>query len=105
MERQPSFWNIEDRLRQLSVRGDPLEKLSATVDFDLFRAEPQAALGSRDLSMGGSPPFDVVLKLRMLVLQALYSLSLDQIAYLVRHRLRTSPAITESVWLSCGATV
>lgn len=29
----------KQRLRQLSAQGGPLEKLSATVDFELFRAD------------------------------------------------------------------
>jgi hypothetical protein len=74
-------------LRQLSARGDPQEKLSATVDFELFRPELKAAVGPRDVTKGGRPPFDVVLKFRMLVLQALHGLSLDQTEYLVRDRL------------------
>ena len=37
--RQAGFWDFEHRLRQLSERGDPLEKLAATVDFEIFRAE------------------------------------------------------------------
>jgi hypothetical protein len=66
---QPDFWDLQDRLRELSAQGDPLEKLSTTVDFELFRAELTAALGTRDLRKGGRPSFDHVLKFRMLVLQ------------------------------------
>ncbi|MEQ8964871.1 MAG: IS5 family transposase [Azospirillaceae bacterium] len=84
---QPGFWDVEDRLRQLSAQGDPLEKLSATVDFELFRADLNAAVGPRDRGKGGRPAFDVVLKFRMLVLQALHGLSLEQTEYLVRDRL------------------
>jgi hypothetical protein len=29
--RQAGFWDVEHRLRQLSERGDPLEKLAAAV--------------------------------------------------------------------------
>ncbi len=79
--RQAGFWHFEDRLRKLSEHGDPLEKLAATVDFELFRLELAAALGPRDLSKGGRPGFDSVLKFRMLVLQALHGLSLDQTEY------------------------
>ncbi len=32
MQGQRGFWDIEDRLKELSAEGDPLEKLSATVD-------------------------------------------------------------------------
>ena len=38
MKGQAGFWDIEHRLAELSAEGDPLEKLSATVDFEIFRA-------------------------------------------------------------------
>lgn len=85
--RQAGFWDFEDRLRELSAQGDPLEKLAATVDFEMFRPGLGAALGPRDPSKGGRPGFDVVLKFRMLVLQAMHGLSLDQTEYLLRDRL------------------
>jgi IS5 family transposase len=85
--RQPGFWDVEERLRQLSAQGDPLEKLSATVDFEMFRPDLAAALGPRDEAKGGRPPFDPVLKFRMLVLQAMHGLSREQTEYLVRDRL------------------
>ena len=85
--RQAGFWDVEHRLRQLSERGDPLEKLAATVDFEIFRAELVAALGPRDRAKGGRPPFDPVLKFRMLVLQAMHGLSLAQTEFLVADRL------------------
>jgi hypothetical protein len=76
--RQPGFWDVEERLRQLSAQGDPLEKLSATVDVEMFRPDLAAALGPRDEAKGGRPPFDPVLKFRMLVLQAMHGLSREQ---------------------------
>jgi len=94
--RQPGFWDVEERLRQLSAQGDPLEKLAATVDFEIFRGALEAALGFRDRSKGGRPPFDAVLKstalrasppARMLVLQAMPGSSLAQTEYLVADRL------------------
>ncbi|GIX11521.1 MAG: hypothetical protein KatS3mg116_3231 [Elioraea sp.] len=84
---QGGFWDVQDRLRELSAQGDPLEKLAATVDFVLFRPELTAALGTRDLRKGGRPAFDPVLKFRMLILQALHGLSLAQTEYLVADRL------------------
>ncbi len=85
--RQAGFWDGEHRLRQLSERGDPLEKLAATVDFEIFRAELVAAQGPRDRSKGGRPPFDPVLKFRMLAPQAMHGLSLAQTEFLVADRL------------------
>lgn len=45
------------------------------------------ALGPRDPMKSGRPGFDPVLKFRMLVLQAMHGLSLDQTEYLVADRL------------------
>ena len=87
MQGQRGFWDVEDRLKQLSAEGDPLEKLNATVDFEMFRPVLGKAVGRADASKGGRPGFDVVLKFRMLVLQAMHGLSLRQTEYLVRDRL------------------
>ena len=87
MQGQRGFWDVEDRLKQLSAEGDPLEKLNATVDFEMFRPVLGKAVGRPDASKGGRPGFDAVLKFRMLVLQAMHGLSLRQTEYLVRDRL------------------
>ena len=87
MAQQPCFWDFTDRLQELSAHGDPLEKLSTTVDFEMFRADLTAAFGARDPAKGGHPGFDPILKFRMLVLQTMHGLSLDQTEYLLRDRL------------------
>jgi len=84
---QPGFFDAEDRLRALSAAGDPLERLKALVDFELFRADLEAALQRADRSRGGRPPYDAVLMFRILVLQTLYTLSDDQTEYQIRDRL------------------
>lgn len=84
---QHGFWDVEERLKELSAEGDPLEKLGATVDFELFRPVLRKALSGSHPSKGGRPGFDPVLKFKMLVLQALHGLSLQQTDYLVRDRL------------------
>lgn len=87
MPRQPGFWSVEDRLRELSAQGDPLEKLLEIVDFELFRPALDEALGGTDRAKGGRPPFDAVLKLKMLYLQAQHGLSFEATERLVRDRL------------------
>ena len=87
MARQAGFFDTDERLRSLSATGDPLERLAAVVDFELFRAELEAALARGDRRRGGRPPFDAVLMFRVLVLQALYTLSDDQTEYQLRDRL------------------
>jgi IS5 family transposase len=87
MGRQAGFFDTDERLRSLSAAGDPLERLAAVVDFELFRPGLEAALARGDRSRGGRPPFDAVLMFRILVLQALYTLSDDRTEYQLRDRL------------------
>ncbi len=87
MARQSGFFDTDDRLRWLSEAGDPLERLAAVVDFELFRPELEAALKRSDRAKGGRPPYDAVLMFRVLVLQTLYTLSDDQAEYQLRDRL------------------
>src|SRR5579875_2155635 len=87
MAGQPGFFDTDERLQALSAAGDPLERLRAVVDFELFRPELEAALDRADRSRGGRPPHDAVLMFRVLVLQTLYTLSDDQTEYQLRDRL------------------
>ncbi len=87
MAGQPGFFDAEERLRWLSASGDPLERLRGVVDFEVFRTELEAALPRADRSRGGRPPYDAVLMFRILVLQALYTLSDEQAEYQLRDRL------------------
>jgi transposase, IS5 family len=56
MSGQRGFWDVEERLRALSRRGDPLEKLQATVDFEMFRRALSRAVGLGARPKGARPP-------------------------------------------------
>ena len=75
MQGQSGFWDVEDRLKELSAEGDPLEKLAATVDFEMFRPVLTKSLGRSARGKGGRPAFDPVLKFKMLMLQAMHGLA------------------------------
>ena len=87
MAGQPGFFDVEDRLKQLSAKGDALERLSAVVDFELFRADLERAVVRSDRSRGGRPPFDHVLMFKVLILQSSHNLSDERTEYLIRDRL------------------
>lgn len=87
MAGQPGFFDADERLKALSVAGDPLERLAKVVDFELFRAELEAALARSDRSKGGRPPYDAVLMFKVLVLQTLYTLADDATEYQLKDRL------------------
>lgn len=48
MAQQPGFWDFTVRVQALPAHGDPLEKLAATVDFEMFRADLIPVLGEGD---------------------------------------------------------
>ena len=87
MAGQPGFFDLSDRYEALSAAGDPLERLSAVVDFEVFRGPLIAALRRGLRTKGGRPPFDPVLMFKILVLQALYSLSDEATEFQIKDRL------------------
>lgn len=86
MNGQPGFFDLSDRYEALSAAGDPLERLSGVVDFEVFRGPLIAALRRSVRGKGGRPPFDPVLMFKVLVLQALYSLSDEATEFQIKDR-------------------
>src|SRR5262249_62329531 len=87
MRGQPGFFDIDDRLKRLSDLGDQLETFRSAVDFEVFRPELNAALSYADRTEGGRPPFDPVLMLKVLVIQATNNLSVERAEFLFNDRL------------------
>jgi hypothetical protein len=83
---QPGFFDLGDRYAALSAAGDPLERLSSVVDFELFRGPLTAALRRGPRRKGGRPPFDAVMMFKIMVLQTLYSLSDEAAEFQVKDR-------------------
>ena len=48
MRGQAGFFDVDERLKQLSAKGDSLERLNAVVDFALFRADLERAVPRSD---------------------------------------------------------
>src|SRR5512134_3981076 len=84
MAGQGGFFDTDERLQWLSTAGDPLVRLAAVVDFELFRPELDAARPQRPRQ---GRPAALELMFRILVLQTLYTLSDDQAEYQLRDRL------------------
>ena len=87
MARQAGLFDIEERLRELSSKGDDLERVNALVDFEAFRSDLERAVPRSDRAKGGRPPYDHVLMFRILILQASHSLSDERTEYLIKDRL------------------
>ena len=82
-----NFFGGPEALEALSQRGDPLQRLGQTVDFESFRAELERALCKPAKGPGGAPRWDAVPMFKLLVLQRLYHLSDEQAEYQVGDRL------------------
>jgi transposase, IS5 family len=87
MARQVGMFDVEERLLGLSKKGDDLERLSAVVDFEVFRPELARAVPRADRSKGGRPPFDHVLMFKVLILQTRNNLSDERTEFYLRDRL------------------
>ena len=87
MRGQAGFFDFDERLKELSAKGDHLERLNAIVDFELFRPDLEKAVPRSDGSKGGRPSFDHVFMFKVLVLQASYSLADERTEYLIKDRL------------------
>ncbi|WP_089725905.1 IS5 family transposase [Candidatus Thiosymbion oneisti] len=84
---QRSFFDIENRLRSISKLGDPRERLTAAIPWDKFRALLEPVHEKERKSNAGRKPFDVVLMLKILVLQTRYNRANEQVEYQLRDRL------------------
>src|SRR4028118_1343525 len=87
MGRQSGFFDVEERLRELSAKGDDLERIAALVDFGQLQPELERAVPRADGSKGGRPAFDHVLMFKVLLLSAMHGLSDERAEYLIKDRL------------------
>jgi len=87
MRGQAGFFEVDERLKELSAKGDALERLNAIVDFEAFRPDLAQAVPRSDGSKGGRPAFDHVFMWKILILQASHSLSDERTEFLIKDRL------------------
>jgi IS5 family transposase len=86
MRGQAGFFEVDERLKELTAKGDALERLNAIVDFEGFRPDLARAVPRSDGSRGGRPPFDHVFMWKVLILQASHSLSDERTEFLIKDR-------------------
>jgi transposase, IS5 family len=84
---QPGLFDFDQRLKDLSAKGDDLERLNAVVDFEVFLPDLERAVPRSNRAKGGRPPYDHILMFRVLILQASHSLSDERTEYLIKDRL------------------
>ena len=85
--KQKGFFDEDDRLKELSNLGDPLEKLNKAISWNIFRPAITKALKKEPKGPGGRTPYDYILMFKILILQRLYHISDAQAEYQIRDRL------------------
>lgn len=81
------LFGLEFHLRDLDRNGDPLARLDALVEWEIFRPTLRLIRDRPRKSNAGRPPFDEVLMFKILVIQSLYNLSDDATEFQIRDRL------------------
>jgi IS5 family transposase len=81
------LFDYQSRLEKIDRNGDPLKRIDAIVDWSVFQPDLASLRETADSSKGGRPPFDALLKFKMLILQSLYNLSDDGLEQQVLDRL------------------
>jgi len=87
MKNQMMMFGADVQLDRLSQLGDPLEKLSAAIDWEIFRAPLRGLVRKTDYNKGGRPPLDEVMMFKITLMQDWNNLSDDNMEYLINDRL------------------
>ena len=81
------FFDVELRVQWLLAKGNPLSRLDAVLEWELFRPLLAAGLDQPAKGPGGRPPRDRLKMFKTLVVQRFYNLSDAQTDYQVSDRL------------------
>jgi len=85
--KQLSFMAEDNRLERLSKMGDPLEKVSGVVDWEIFRPMLEEAFRHEPKGPGGRPAIDRVRLFKIVMLQQWYHIADDMTEYMINDRL------------------
>jgi IS5 family transposase len=75
----------ETQLDRVTALGDPLLRVNAAINWEMFRAPIEGAI-RKDMSKGGRPPFDAIMMYKITMLQQWYGLSDQSVEYQVNDR-------------------
>ncbi len=86
-KKQPGLFDYDQRLKKLSQTVQPLERLDARIDWEMFRPSLEELIIKTGKAPGGRPRHDPVMMFKILVLQRYYNLSDEQAEYQINDRL------------------
>ncbi len=85
--KESGFFDLKFRFRDITRKGDPLQKLNNVINWEYFRDFLEQAIQRKDRAKGGRPAYDHILMFKILVVQSLFNLSDDQTEYQIKDRL------------------
>ena len=82
------LFDEEFTAQSLSKIGNPLEKISQVIDFEIFRDTLESGLlNTEKKNNAGAKPYDVVMLFKIMILQRYYGLSDKQVEYQILDRI------------------
>jgi IS5 family transposase len=85
--KQAGFWDWEDRQAKLTQKKDLLVRLNEMIPWESFRSTLEQIHHKPRKSNAGRKAIDVIVMLKLLVLQQLYNISDEELEYQVSDRL------------------
>ena len=82
------LFDEQENLSKLSSKGNPLDRISKVIDFEMFRDLLESKLlNVHRKSNAGCKPYDVVMMFKIIILQRYYGLGDEQIEYQILDRM------------------
>lgn len=82
------MFDEQETIQKLSAIGNPLERISQVLDFEVFRNSLESKLlNTNKKNNAGAKPYDVLMMFKILILQRYYGLGDTQIEYQILDRL------------------
>lgn len=83
----PGFFDVDLRIQWLAEKGDPLNRLNAVIEWEVFSPILKKALGVAAKGPGGRPPFAWLMMFKILIMQRFWGLSDAQVEFWINDRL------------------
>jgi len=84
---QNSFFDLANRYASLSEAGNPLERLNAVIDWEIFRPILERIDSKERKSAAGREPTCRIRLFKLLILQRLHNLSDERLQFQVSDRI------------------
>jgi len=86
-KKDKGFFDEEYRRAELVKHRDPLKRMNAVMQWELFRPIVEKCFAKEAKGPGGRPPFDLVFMFKILIVQRTYNISDADVEFWIKDRL------------------